>query len=433
MSKYQYLSWNRIPKLENQTVKILDTPQLPKDVNFPILTQGNARSYGDVCLNHQGTLLSTRYLDKFIAFDPAIGVLKAQSGVLLHDILALVIPQGWFLSVTPGTSLVSLGGAVANDVHGKNHHVVGSFGHFVKSLVLYRSSGEVLQCSAQENSQLFYATIGGLGLTGLIAEVEIQLKRIHNPLMWCENRAFNNLDEYWQLNDEMQPIWPCSASWVDCVSKGQKLGRGVMFLGQHASAHAQPFVANKKQLSVPIDLPFSLVNTLSLHAFNELYFNKNKKNKVFFSDYRPFFYPLDSILHWNRIYGKKGFYQYQCVLPPETERDGVKALLDEIQKSGQGSFLAVLKSFGAIPSLGMLSFPRLGTTLALDFPNKGQGTLKLFERLDSIVREAKGALYPAKDARMPADMFELSYPKLSEFSQYIDPQFSSYFWERMQK
>lgn len=433
MAKYQYLSWNRIPKLDNQFVKILDMAKIPNKIVSPILVQGNGRSYGDVCLNDQGTLLSTRNLDKFITFNPEKGILKAQSGVLLRDILALVIPQGWFLSVTPGTSLASLGGAVANDVHGKNHHIAGSFGHFVKSLSLYRSTGEVLTCSATENSALFYATIGGLGLTGFIAEVEIQLQRIHNPLMWCENRAFDNLEEYWQLNAEMQPIWPCSASWVDCVSKGKKLGRGIMFLGQHASAHAQPLIPKKKQLSIPYDIPFSLVNTISLHAFNELYFHKNKKNKVFFSDYRPFFYPLDSILHWNRIYGSRGFYQYQCVLPPETEKDGVKALLDEIQKSGQGSFLAVLKSFGSIPSLGMLSFPRLGTTLALDFPDKGTMTLKLFERLDSIVREAKGALYPAKDARMSAEMFELSYPKLSDFCQYIDPEFSSHFWERMQK
>lgn len=426
-----YLSWNRLPKCSAQVYRVLDSDKLPQDILYPVLAQGNARSYGDVCLQNKGSILLAKNLDKFLQFDPAQGILVAQAGVLLRDVLTLVVPQGWFLSVTPGTSLVTLGGAVANDVHGKNHHVAGSFGHYVRRLVLHRSTGEVLQCSPTENVDFFKATIGGLGLTGLITEVEIQLQRIQNPLMWCENRAFYSLDEYWQLNQELQPLWPCSASWIDCLSSGKNLGRGVMFLGQHAPVHQFPFIQNKKQLSVPFDLPFSLVNTLSLYAFNELYFTKNKKEKRFFSDYRPFFYPLDSILHWNRIYGRKGFYQYQCVLPPESERDGVKALLDEIQKSGQGSFLAVLKSFGSIESIGLLSFPRLGTTLALDFPNKGEKTLQLFQRLDAVVKEGGGALYPAKDARMSREMFELGYPQLNKFMSFKDSQFSSHFWERM--
>lgn len=427
----EYLSWNRIPKITPQQVVRLETTQLPNHLIYPMTPRGNGRSYGDVCLTDKGTLVGSHGLNKFITFNPETGILRAQSGVLLHEILELVVPQGWFLGTVPGTSLATLGGAVGNDIHGKNHHVAGSFGNHVRGLLLLRSDGSRLECNRQQNSALFHATIGGLGLTGFIAEVEVQLTRIHNPLMWCENRGFQNLDEYWQLNSEMQSQWSCSASWIDCLSSDNKLGRGVMFLGNPAAAHNQVQATLSKQRSFPVDMPFSLVNHASLMAFNELYFHTHKQHKAFLSDYRAFHFPLDSILHWNRMYGKKGFYQYQCVLPPESEKDGIRALLDEIRRSGQGSFLAVLKSFGNIAPEGLLSFPRLGTTLALDFPNAGEKTLALFTRLDAIVREGGGALYPAKDARMPRDLFEQGYPKLNEFVQYIDPQCSSHFWQRM--
>lgn len=427
----QYLSWNRLPRVTPPRIHTLSSPQLPNQPSYPMLAHGNGRSYGDVCLTAKGTLMLTRGLDRWIAFDAEKGILRAQAGLLLQDILSFIVPQGWFLSATPGTSLITLGGAVANDVHGKNHHVSGSFGHHVRSLTLLRSDGSSLTCSKNENAALFFATIGGLGLTGLIVDVEIQLHRIHNPLMWCQNRPFYNLEEYWSLNALTQSQWPSSASWIDCLSGGNKLGRGVMFLGKHASASKQPLVTKKRTLSMPLTPPFSLINSISLWAFNETYFHTHKTKKSFFSDYRPFFYPLDSIGHWNRIYGINGFYQYQCVLPPETERDGIKALLESIRQSGQGSFLAVLKSFGTMPSLGMLSFPRAGTTLALDFPNQGNNTLTLFERLDAIVRDCGGALYSGKDARMSAEMFKLSNPRWEAFLPYIDPQFSSHFWERV--
>ena len=428
---YPSLSWNRIPRIRQTHIEPLATAHFPSKAPQPFLAQGNGRSYGDVCLNAEGTLLLTRGLDKLAAFDPEHGVFRAQSGILLRDILALVVPQGWFLGTVPGTSLATLGGAVANDVHGKNHHVAGCFGNHVRRFWLLRSSGELLECSREQNAALFHATIGGLGLTGLITEVEVQLTRIQNPLMWCENRGFNHLDEYWRLNEQTQAHWPCSASWIDCLSGKQKLGRGVMFLGQPAPALEQPFMRPKKSVSFPFDMPFSLVNRVSLAMFNELYFRKNRRDKAFFSDYQSFHFPLDSILHWNRMYGRKGFYQYQCVLPKYSEKDGIRALLHEIQKSGQGSFLAVLKSFGDIAPEGLLSFPRPGTTLALDFPDGGEKALKLFERLDAVVREGQGALYPAKDARMPRDLFELSYPKLNEFMPHVDPAFQSHFWQRM--
>lgn len=428
-----WLSWNRIPSIQPLHVRELDTPMLPSDLPSPYLARGNGRSYSDICLNQRGTLLSTRLLDRFISFDVVTGILRAQAGILLRDILALIVPQGWFLGTVPGTSLATLGGAVANDVHGKNHHTAGSFGHHVRSLQLQRSDGHLLECNREQNQGLFHATIGGLGLTGLITEVEVQLTRIHNPYMWCENRVFHHLDEYWLMNQQVQSHWSCVASWIDCLSNTNRLGRGVMFLGNPAPAHTTSIVLPPKSLSFPVEPPFSLVNPLSLKLFNEFYFNIHRKTKAFLSDYHRFHFPLDSILNWNRMYGKKGFYQYQCVLPPDTEQDGIRALLNEIQRSKQGSFLAVLKSFGHRASEGMLSFPRKGTTLALDFPNGGKDTLKLFNRLDSIVREAQGTLYPAKDTRMPRDLFEQGYPQLQTFTQFIDPQFSSHFWERLNK
>lgn len=429
----EFASWNRLPNIQAKSYYSLTTPRLPdaEVAPRPLLTYGNGRSYGDVCLNSRGTLLLGKTLNKIISFDAQTGVLRAYAGMQLNELLAFSVPQGWFLPTTPGTSLITLGGAVANDVHGKNHHIAGTFGHHIRELTLIRSDADnELICSKTQNSDLFYATIGGLGLTGLITEIEIELSRIHNPLMWCENRRFCNIEEYWSLNAELQPLWPCAASWLDCFSSGKNIGRGIMFLGKHAAAAEQPFIGRKHNLTVPVDIPFSLINNLSVRLFNDVFF-KTHKSKLFFSDYRPFFYPLDSVYRWNRIYGYKGFYQYQCILPPENEKDGMYALLDIIRKSKQGSALVVLKSFGTTASNGLLSFPRPGTTLALDFPNKGKITLALMNELDQVVCQAKGALYPAKDARMSREMFELSYPQLNIFRRYVDPQFSSHFWERM--
>lgn len=423
-----YLSWNRLPKLMSQKYHLLKSSKLPKSASETrFLAQGNRRSYGDVCLSETSEILLTTGLDKLMSFDVQTGLLRAQAGVLLRDILNFTVPQGWFLTVTPSTAMITLGGAIANDVYGKNHHLVGSFGNHVKRLTLVRSNGEKLECSQSQNQGLFLATIGGLGLTGLIADAEIQLKRIHNPLIWCENRSFANLDEYWQLS---QKDLPYSVAWVDCASKND-YGRGIMMYGQHAPAQNYPFIGQKRQWKMPIDPPFSLVQGLTVKAFNQVYYQMNKQARSFISDYRPYFYPLDTIDNWRVIYGSGGFYQYQCVIPPNEQKEGIKALLDEIQKSGQGSFLAVLKTFGEPASLGYLSFPRQGTTLALDFPNKGEKTLKLFERLDAIVRETRGALYPAKDARMSGEMFRMSFPRWQHWAQHLDPRFSSHFLERI--
>lgn len=432
-----YFSWNNLPRINPSSVF---SPRFCSDMerfekrSQPYLVQGNARSYGDVCLNKNGTLIQSEYLDRFISFDQQYGVLRAESGITLKSILSLTVPQGFFLPVSPGTQLATLGGAIANDVHGKNHHIQGSFGHHVLKIGLLRSTGEILECSSEQNQELFYATIGGLGLTGVILWADIQLRTIKSPWMHVYSQRFDSLEEYWDLNHYYEERCEYVVSWVDCLGLGNKQGRGIIFAGDHIASSEQRILRyHESRLNIPVQLPFSLVNKISLKVFNQIYYRKKTFPAGTSVHYIPYFYPLDSIQNWNRIYGKKGFYQYQCVLPMDRAFLGIQQLLKIIAKHQEGSFLAVLKSFGAQNSLGMLSFPREGVTLALDFPNRGARTLELFVQLDRIVRDSGGALYPAKDARMSAELFQESYPKWESFSEYIDPLFSSEFWERVTK
>jgi FAD/FMN-containing dehydrogenase len=424
-------SWGRYPQATPVQVMRLDSRSAPLPATTrPMLVYGNGRSYGDVCLNDGGELLLSRGLDRFIAFDHHTGRLRAEAGVLLSEILELCVPRGWFLPVTPGTCFITLGGAVANDVHGKNHHRAGTFGCHVRAFELVRSDGSRRICSPTESADWFAATIGGLGLTGLIAWVEIQLCPIEGPWIQTESRRFTNLDAFLQQSDEADQRHEFTVAWVDCAARGRALGRGVFMRGNFApqSAGTGQTPTSHGRLGVPLTPPMSLINHLSLRTFNALYYRKPEGSVL--SHYAPFFYPLDSVGHWNRIYGPKGFLQYQCVLPPATAKPGLYDLLERIARSGQGSFLAVLKRFGERRSPGMLSFPRPGVTIALDFPFKGQATLRLLDALDALVSEAGGALYPAKDARMSPAMFRQSFPALEQFLPYRDPQFSSGFWRR---
>ncbi|WP_257292905.1 FAD-binding oxidoreductase, partial [Endozoicomonas sp. ONNA1] len=424
---------NRLPRIEPEAVLALThrEEKVPDAYPRPLLAHGNGRSYGDVCLSGKGTVLLTRGLDRFIEFDPLSGTLRCEAGVTLGEILSLVVPQGWFLASTPGTRFATVGGAIANDVHGKNHHDVGSFGHHVRAFELWRSDGAVLECTQDENEDWFRATIGGLGLTGLIRWAEIQLVPIRNPWMWVESRRFSNLNEFWALNREAEASSPYTVAWIDCLATGKAQGRGILLAGQHAAGQTELPIFKSSGKRIPLDPPISLINTLSLKAFNSLYYRQPVKPQGSLIHYEPYFYPLDAIQDWNRIYGRKGFYQYQCVIPPEAAEAATSELLSVIAKRRQGSFLAVLKTFGSKPSLGMMSFHRPGSTLALDFPNQGKETLRLLADLDAIVREAGGALYPGKDARMPADLFQMGYPQWQTFSEYIDPNFSSAFWQRV--
>ena len=436
MSRQEHGSWGRFPHSRGQQDRWLHdrSAPLPLPDAGSVLPRGNGRSYGDSCLNPGGTLLHARPLDRFIAFDPASGLLRCEAGATLSEIIDLALPQGWFLPVTPGTRLATVGGAIANDVHGKNHHLMGNFGHHVRQFELLRSDGSRRVLSSQSDEDgLFSATLGGLGLTGLIAWAELQLRRVPGPWLESESVRFGNLDEFFALSTASAATHEYTVAWIDCLASGQRLGRGHFLRSDHAApdpADCPPIRHSGR--TMPFTPPFSLVNTLSLRAFNTLYYwRQPARRKRTVSHYRPYFYPLDGIGHWNRMYGPRGFMQHQCVLPPAHASDGVAALLKEISRSGHGSFLAVLKEFGSIPSLGMLSFPRPGTTLALDFPNTGPDVFRLLDRLDAIVAEAGGAIYPAKDARMSPAIFRSGYPRLQEFSCHIDPAFSSGLWRRL--
>lgn len=395
-----------------------------------MLAYGNGRSYGDVCLNQGGMLLHTLQLDRFIRFDTDTGILECEAGVLLSEIIDFALPQGWFPHVTPGTSLVTVGGAIANDVHGKNHHGAGCFSHHVLEIGLCRSDGGRLNCSMAENPQWFQATVGGLGLTGLITHAKLQLRRVRGPWIRGDSQRIANLQEFFALSRDSDRDYEYTVAWVDCGARANALGRGVFMRGNHVPGDGPE--PKRMSLRVPFTPPISLVNRLSLHLFNELYYRRSSaSDNDALWHYREFLYPLDGILEWNRIYGPKGFFQYQCVIPEENALPTLKEILKQISNSGVGSFLTVLKNFGPTASLGMLSFARPGTTLAMDFPNRGEPTLQLLESLDQITRNAGGAVYPAKDARMSAASFQRYFPAWQEFSKFIDPRFSSSFWRRV--
>jgi FAD/FMN-containing dehydrogenase len=396
-----------------------------------VLPRGNGRSYGDSCLNVGAALLHTGSLDRFIAFAPDSGVLACESGTLLADILELTVPQGWFLPVTPGTRFVTVGGVIANDVHGKNHHRTGTIARHLRRFELLRSDGQRLLCSAELNTEWFAATVGGLGLTGLITWAELQLRRIPGPWMDVETIRFTNLQEYLALCEASDRDFEYTVAWVDCLERGNQLGRGLLQRANHAQ-RGSGATREPRPLSIPVVPPFSLVNKASLRLFNSFYYHRQRgQPRCHIEHYKAFFYPLDGILHWNRMYGPRGLYQYQCVIPGNSGHEAIAALLDSIARSGQGSFLAVLKQFGDLDSPGMLSFPRAGFTLALDFPNRGEPLQKLFRQMDDIVQHAGGRIYPAKDGRMPGAMFRSGFPNWMEFSRFIDPRCSSSFWRRV--
>ncbi len=396
----------------------------------PLLAYGNGRSYGDVCLNQDGVLLATRGLDRFIAFDSDSGVIECEAGVLLHDLIELILPYGWFPPVTPGTGFVTLGGAIANDVHGKNHHCVGSFCNHVLEFELQRSDGTVLRCTPEENREWFCATAGGMGLTGLIRRVRLQLRPVPGPWLGGDSQRFRTLGEFFELDRASGSDYEYTVAWLDCATGKSNLGRGVFMRGNHVSG-GEP-VKSRSPMRLPLTAPFSMINGVTLKLFNQAYFHRPAAAQSAARwNYKSFFYPLDGILELNRMFGPKGFFQYQCVIPEAVAERSLTEILERIAASGERSFLAVLKMFGRIPPLGIMSFPRPGATLALDFPNRGTRTLALLEALDAITVAAGGAVYPAKDARMSQASFQKYFPNWRQFTAYVDPAFSSSLWRRV--
>jgi FAD/FMN-containing dehydrogenase len=426
-------SWGRYPCAQQQEIRTLRHRDEALPDRPSMLAYGNGRSYGDSCLNDGGTLLHTRPLDRLMAFDAATGLLRCEAGMLLAEILDFAVPRGWFLPVTPGTRFVTMGGATANDVHGKNHHVAGTFGRHVRAFELLRSDGTRRVCTPAEHADWFGATVGGLGLTGVITWTEIALRPIASPWLTTETYRFEGLDAFFDLSHRSDNGYEYTVAWIDCTARGRHAGRGLFMRGNHADGEvAPPSSHSRRPLRMPLVPPVSLVNRLSLRPFNWLYYHTSPRTPVrTVRHYEPYFYPLDGILDWNRMYGPRGFLQYQCVVPPAAAQAAVAALLEAIARSGKGSFLAVLKQFGTQRSPGMLSFPRPGTTLALDFPNDGEPVLTLLDRLDAIVAEAGGAVYPAKDARMSGQRFRQYYPNWEAFAAFIDPRMSSGFWRRV--
>ena len=422
-----YDSWGR----NYQSTHLIHSIFWKNNIIYPsgpetLLPYGMGRSYGDVCQNPEEWLLPTRGLNRFIHFDREQGVLACEAGVSFDEILSLIVPKGYFLPVTPGTKFVTVGGAIANDIHGKNHHQKGTFGCYVTQFELLRSDGQLLLCSPDENAHLFKATIGGLGLTGLITWAEFKLQKIKGPLIDCETIPFRGLHSFFNLSEESKD-YEYTVAWIDSLSLDL---HGVFFRGNHAQ-EKQSLQISKKNLAIPFNFPSWVLNKHLVRCFNTSYSWIHSRRKKHLVSYEPFFYPLDRILNWNKIYGKKGFFQYQCLIPKKDAFNILSEILKLIAKSGLASFLSVLKEFGNISSPGLMSFPREGTTLAMDFSNYDQKTLDLFNELDQIVSSVHGRVYPAKDAHMSSVSFQNFFPEWKEFINFVDPRFSSGFWRRV--
>ncbi len=427
-------SWGRYPTYPARIIPLnwqTDYPSAIAGVHDGVLPVGMGRSYGDVCLLKDGNLLLTTGMNRLLDFDPTTGILTAEAGATLAQILDFAVPLGFFLPVTPGTKYVTLGGAIANDIHGKNHHVAGTFGSHVTEFELVRSDGTRKICSPIENLDYYAATIGGLGLTGVITWAKLRMKPIVSRMIDYEGIQFHGIDEFLDLTRQSEHI-EYTVSWIDCASTGKNFARGVFMQGDHSKVPAELKPSPEPKLIFPFDAPGFALNHTTVSMFNTAFFHKQMKPRVSaLQDYEPFFYPLDKVLHWNRLYGSNGLLQFQYAIPWESAREGTIAILQEVAKSGLASFLAVLKAFGDVPSPGLMSFPQPGITLALDFPIKADKSFPLFERLADMTRDFGGKLYPAKDAAMTAAQFQAFYPQWEQFSRYRDPQLTSSFWERV--
>jgi len=429
--------WGRYPKYNANVVPLQWQSDFPAIVSRyggmhnGALAVGMGRSYGDVCLLKDGNLMVTTGMNRILGWDPETGMLTAEAGMTLAQILDFCVPRGYFLPVTPGTKYVTLGGAIANDIHGKNHHVAGTFGCHVPEFELVRSDGTHLRCSATENPDWYAATIGGLGLTGVITWAKLKMKPIVSRKIDYEGIQFHGVDEFLALTEASKHV-EYTVSWIDCSSTGKNFARGVFMQGDHTRNPGELKPSPEPKLIFPIEAPGFMLNSASVAAFNTVFFHKQMKKRVTaLQDYEPFFYPLDKVLKWNRMYGTSGLLQFQYAIPWEYAREGTIAILNEVAKSGLASFLAVLKAFGDVPSPGLLSFPQPGITLALDFPIKPGKSFPLFDRLAQMTLEFGGKLYPAKDARMTAAQYQKSYPEWQQFLRYKDPLLSSSFWERV--
>lgn len=418
MRSEKIANWGNFPRARAEVSTRAELPAIESFAreNAPLIARGNGRSYGDASLG--ANVFSTLKLDKFLSLDEANQTLHCEAGVLLSDILALIVPRKLFLPVVPGTKFITVGGAIAADVHGKNHHSEGSFTEHLIDFKLLVETGEIVNCSREENFELFRRTCGGMGLTGIILAARFRLKKIETSFIRQLAQKAENLAAVMRLFEQEESA-TYSVAWIDCLARGRSLGRSILMTGEHARLADLPAnlradslrVAAPSLLRVPFYFPAASLNRLSVKAFNFLYYRKQfSERTTSFVHYDTFFFPLDGIRDWNRIYGRAGFVQYQFVLPKEKSCEGLQKILRSIEKSGEGSFLAVLKLFGEQNRDAAMSFPMKGYTLALDF-KVNEKVFRLLDRLDETVAEYGGRIYLAKDARMSAEFFRKSYPQ----------------------
>lgn len=428
--------WGRYPVAECRVLRPERVRDLGPDTGpdaGPRIPRGRGRAYGDAALSSNGTVILTERLDRFLALDEAAGLLTVEAGATVAEVLEVVTPRGWFLPVSPGTGEASIGGCVAADVHGKNHHHDASFGAHVRSLTLVTADGSAVRCSPEAHPDLFWATVGGMGLTGAVAEVTVQLVPVESAYVAARHHRAEGLEAVVDLLDGDPGDAPYSVAWIDCLARGAGRGRGVVMEGSHCSADQAPGgpanalrVPPRRRLALPLGLPFGVVNAALGRLFNGLYLGRQggrAGGRHFVVDYARFFHPLDALAAWNRLYGPRGFVQHQSVVPLEGGRKALHALLDAVEQAGVPACLGVLKRLGAEGN-GLLSFPMPGYTLALDLP-MGTKTLALMDRLDAVVADHGGRIYLAKDATLRVERFAAMYPRLAAWravKRRVDPE-----------
>jgi decaprenylphospho-beta-D-ribofuranose 2-oxidase len=405
----------------------LRSEDLERLTDHAVLTRGLARSYGDSSLPAPGqtTVVATPLADRLISFDESSGVLRAEAGLSIETLIRVFLPRGWFTPVTPGTQFVTLGGMVAADVHGKNHHVDGTIGRHVRAIRLRVASGDIIECSRAHEPDLFRATIGGMGLTGHILEIELTLARIPSPWILAETERVANIDAYLRALKESAAAWPFTMGWIDCLSGGATMGRGALMRGRWATAAEAPkrFPTPPTRLPVPIVCPSFVMGRTVGRIANECIYRWSRTHAARIVHPESFFYPLDMLLEWNRLYGRRGFTQYQCVLPDAAGPQAVRQLLELLTREGAASFLCVIKDCGD-EGEGLLSFPLRGTSIALDLPVRNN-TQQVVDRLNEFVIRVAGRIYLAKDAFTRADHFRAMEPRLDQWlaiRRQWDPQ-----------
>lgn len=437
-SQGEFLAWNRVHRPHQRVVVApRDGDELHATATAcgKVLPRGYGHSYGDSCLNDGYTLLDATGLNRVLAFDTECGVVHCEAGVSIGTIQALGEPFGWRLAVTPSTRHVSVGGAIAHDVHGRNHPAAGSFGRYVRGIEVLRSDGAAIACGPWEDTGLFRATIGGMGLTGLITNVEIQLRRAGSLFVDTETRPFTTMPAFLDLFDPAAAPHEYATAWVDLSRRGRF--RGLLELANDAAPlcgvlpQSPVNAAKQGRRGLSRDFPRRLVSASTIRPFNSLYFQRGRWKLPRSIRFADFMYQLDALPGWNRLLGRDGFYQYHFVIPSASVRSGLPELIDRIQRSGNEPFLAIFKRYGLHESPGLMSFPIEGIGAAIDFVNKGSQTLALFEVLDDMVGEMGGRVYAAKDCALRPDSWKLMYPQWVEFQEFVDPHFSSSLWRRV--